>query len=58
MSAPRPIRDHALSALRHTDLATVRSIDAIVRQLRDDGTIAATMQKYGIAFLPPDAAAK
>jgi polar amino acid transport system substrate-binding protein len=48
------MRFNVAIALRRTNLATVRGIDAIVRQLRDDGTIAATMQKYGIAFFPPD----
>jgi hypothetical protein len=47
-----------LAALRRSKLATARKIDAIVRQLRDEGVVAAILQKYGIGFLPPDAAAK
>lgn len=52
------LRFNVAIALRHTDLATVRKIDAILRQLRDDGIIAAILQKYGIGFLPPDVAEK
>ncbi|MBA5688694.1 substrate-binding periplasmic protein [Rugamonas apoptosis] len=43
-------------ALRRTNLATVHRIDTIMRQLRHDGTIATILQKYGITFLPRDAA--
>jgi polar amino acid transport system substrate-binding protein len=35
-------------ALRRTNLATLRRIDAIIRQLRDDGVIPAILAKYGI----------
>lgn len=35
-------------ALRRTNLATLRRIDAIVRKLRDDGVIPAILTKYGI----------
>lgn len=52
------LRFNVAIALRHTNLATVREFDAILRRLGDDGTIAAILQKYGIGFLPPDAAAK
>lgn len=49
------LRFNVAIALRHTNLATVRKVDAVVRRLRDEGVIAAILQKYGIAFLPPDA---
>jgi polar amino acid transport system substrate-binding protein len=50
------LRFNVAIALRRTNLATVHRIDAIMRQLRDDGTIATILQKYGITSLPPDAA--
>ncbi|MBA5635616.1 transporter substrate-binding domain-containing protein [Duganella sp. LX20W] len=35
-------------ALRRTNLATLHRIDAIIRQLRDDGVISTILAKYGI----------
>lgn len=50
------LRFNVAIALRRTNLATQQRVNAVLRKLRDDGSIAAILAKYGIDFLPPDAA--
>lgn len=50
------LRFNVAIALRRTNLATQQRVNAVLRKLRDDGSVAAILAKYGIDYLPPNAA--